>query len=145
MSEALQAQISEALADGAPEPSELAELFTTVSHMSQTHFVVVDGLDECPMDTQRALLDVLGGVPKPSQSWRLKLFVTCRDDVGTHDLSPFPSLYPLAVSRKHVDADIATYVEETLRSKIARAELFVGCPELVEDVRRALVKGADGM
>jgi hypothetical protein len=145
ITEALQARLLRLLTDGAPDARELTELFATVSHIYQTHFVVIDGFDECPLADQRAVLDVLGGITKAALTVRLKLFVACRDSMGTHGQSLFPSRYPLAIVQKHVDADIAAYVEDTLQSKIAWGDLLVGSPELVEDIKCALVKGANGM
>jgi hypothetical protein len=116
-----------------------------VSRLFCTHYIVLDGLSECSLNEQRAILDILGGVQKLERPWRLMLFVACRDDINMHALSTFPSRYPLAVSRKHVDADIAAYVEAALQSMTVTGELLVGSPVLVDEVKHALVSGANGM
>ncbi len=49
------------------------------------------------------------------------------------------------MSPTHVDADIATFVEDMVQAKVNDDELAVGDPALVNDICRALVKGANGM
>jgi hypothetical protein len=57
----------------------------------------------------------------------------------------FASHHQFTESRRHVDADITAFAEETLQMKISQGELLVGSPDIISDVQRALVKGANGM
>jgi hypothetical protein len=90
-------------------------------------------------------MNVLGRVAAASQRLCLKVFVACTNNINNEVPPAFVSRYSLSINRRHVDADIATFVDETLRSKMARQELIVRNPELLHIVKRALVQDADGM
>jgi hypothetical protein len=145
VSDALCAAISDVLTDGAPELEELTELYALASSHFCTHFVVIDGLDECSTAQRRNVLDVLGRVAATSRPQCLQIFLATSDNIKKEVPSSFVSRYALTVSRRHIDADIATFVDGTLRHKVTRGELIVGSPDLVDEVKRELVTGADGM
>ncbi len=132
-------------ADGRPEPEELMGLLTRVSSDYRTHFVVIDGWDECAVAQQRAVKDVLGRIAASTRPTFFKVFIACCGMASKELPSTFRSRHIVIASREHVDVDIATFVEETLQMKISQSELLVGSPELVGEIRKALVTGADGM
>ncbi len=110
--------------DGGPEPGgQLAQLFCAASGRFGTHFVVIDGWDTCARHQQRALLDMLGSIQANDDDdecrSRLKVFIASCDGIGNNNVPPAfkRSFYSLAVSRKHVNADIAAFVQETLQEK----------------------------
>ncbi len=137
--------LSKLLSEGAvPDASDLVDVFITVSNIAQTHFVVIDGLDECPKQERAAALTVLHHVVARTRS-TLKLFLSCRDDDGDDILHVFPNCHRQVMSPAHVGTDIAAFVEDVIQAKIKDEELTVGDPALVADIRKALVDGADGM
>jgi hypothetical protein len=132
---------------GGPEAGDatLTELCVAALSRQQTNFVVIDGFDECPLAEQHTVLQGLNGIPAALSASGLKVFFASGGDAGKDALTAFSSRYHLSVSRRHLDADIATYVEETLQTKISQGELLVGSPEILGEVQRALVDGANGM
>ncbi len=127
-----------------PTASDMRDVFITVSNLAQTHFIVIDGLDECPKQERAAVLTVLHDVVARTQS-KVKLFLSCRDDVSNDILQLFPCCHREMMSPSHVSADIAAFVEDVVHAKIEGGELAVGDPALAADIRKALVNGADGM
>ncbi len=128
-----------------PVDTTISELLVTALSRVQLNYVVIDGFDACPLVEQCAVLEVLDGILAAPSVSRLKVYFASRDDVGNDMLRAFSSRYHVSVSRRHVDADIAAYVEETMHSKIRQCELLVGDPEIFGEVQRALVDGANGM
>lgn len=124
--------------------TELRELFIKVSSLAATHFIVIDGFDECPKSERTAVLTVLRDVFAQARS-RVKLFFSCRDDIGDEIQRAFPAFHRQSMSPTLVSRDIAAFVEDELKAKIADRELAFGDPALPTDIRDALVRGADGM
>jgi archaellum biogenesis ATPase FlaH len=145
VSATLQLQISSVIADATPEPGMLKDLFTLATRRFRTHFIVIDGWDECTTSDQRDVMDVLGRVAADTLPSHLKVVIASCDNIIKDVPRSFSSRYSLTISRKHVDTDIAAFIDDTLRAKIDCGELLVGDPKLVADVQRALVDGADGM
>jgi hypothetical protein len=55
-----EAEIRKLFANSEPEPDQYIRVFQAVSQLARTHFVVLDGIEECTKDAQRAILRVLG-------------------------------------------------------------------------------------
>jgi hypothetical protein len=137
-------EIRKLFARGEPEPNQWMPLFRIVSKLAHTQFVVLDGIQECEVDVQRTVLKVLAQLAS-SASPLVKVFITCRGDMAKMIPKSFRSVICQAVRPTNVDADITTYVEETLLQKIEDGDLAVGSEDLVAEILRTLVNQADGM
>ena len=60
-----------------------------VADISQPHYIVIDGLDECSKSDQDEILAVLCAVSLSSQS--TKIFLASREDVGKEIHQAFES------------------------------------------------------
>lgn len=127
-----------------PDVEELNPLFTAVSNLSQMHYVVIDGFDACPKVDRDAVLAALHHISTSSQS-SVKIYLSSREDIRKDILKVFKNCHHQTMSRREVDADIASYVEGVMQMKVEQGELTVGDPNLISEVRDALIQGADGM
>ncbi len=128
-----------------PVDAALAGLLVAAVSGMQPAFIVIDGFDECPMAEQSTVLRVLDGIPAALSASGVKVFFASRDGMSKDILPALPSRYQISVSRRRVDADIAAYVEETMQTRISQGELLVGSAEILGEIQRALVDGANGM
>jgi hypothetical protein len=126
------------------DADDLLPVFIQVSNLADTHFIILDGLDECRKKERAAVLRVLRGVSATARS-TVKLFLSCREDIGDDIPRAFPSCYRQSMSRTHIDTDIAGFVADAVQAKVDDGDLAVGDPALVRDICTALVEGADGM
>ncbi len=118
-----------------------------MSELARTFFFVIDGIEECSKDAQRAFFRVLRRLPSCSSATvtSFKIFLSGRGNMSTVFFSSYESTFRQAVSEMHTDADIAAFVEDTLRQKIDDGDLAVGSQDLVGEIQRTLVSQADGM
>lgn len=140
----IQKALADLFKDGDPDVEELQNLFIEVVKMSQSYWVVIDGLDECLRADREAILTVLRKVQRASRS-PLKVFLSAREDIRMDIESIIGSYRHQAMSCDAATSDISSYVKDVLADRLARKELVVGDPTLVPDIQNALVQGAQGM
>ncbi|KAL7796741.1 hypothetical protein V8C37DRAFT_408226 [Trichoderma ceciliae] len=74
-----------------------------------------------------------------------KLFLASRDSMAREIQKRFPALSRLSMNCSSAESDISTYVEGIVHEKLQSEELVVGDLRLIEEIKLALTKGADGM
>ncbi len=109
-----------------------------------THFIVIDGFDECSLEDRDTILDVFRRITASSSSV-LKIFLSSRQDVRMNIERTFMSCYHRTMSCTELYADIATYIELAIEEKISSRQLSVGDPNLLPVIHHALTEGAHGM
>ncbi|OPB44617.1 NACHT domain protein [Trichoderma guizhouense] len=57
----------------------------------------------------------------------------------------FPTLKQISMNCSSARSDITTYIEGIVQEKLKTEELIVGDPDLIEDIKAALLDGANGM
>jgi hypothetical protein len=119
-------------------------LIQIVSKLTHTHFIVLDGIQECNIDVQRSVLSVLARLAS-SASPVVKVFISCRGDMVKLIPRSLKSVICQAMRLTNVDADITAFVVETERQKIEDGDLVVGSEDLVTEIQQTLVKQLDGM
>lgn len=124
--------------------NDLEPLFGEVVSSSPTHFIIIDGVDECSKGEQDALLDILARIFSVSSN-NLKLFIASRNSLEDDLHNRFEVFYHKSMNNMEVQLDIQTYIEETIREKFKNNHLVLGRTELLFEIRDALVEGADGM
>jgi hypothetical protein len=123
--------------------TELLELLRIRITQLRTFYIIIDGLDECEKADRDYLLKALSSVMSIASNARL--FLASRDGLSGEVRKKFPSLENLSMSCPSAQSDIATYIESAIDEKLESEDLNVGDRELVEEIRQALVKGAEGM
>jgi hypothetical protein len=126
-----------------PDESDLLELLCEVMSTPRKSYIVIDGLDECDEENRKKLLRALKTVASSSKNIHLYLSsrASLRDEVDKY----FPVSEHLSLDCQATNNDIASYIEGILNEKIQDDELKVGDTELVQEVKKALVNGAQGM
>ena len=122
----------------------LVSLLVKVCSSSGRQYTVIDGLDECDKVDVNAVLDALRTIFLGTSS-NVKIFLASRTSLSTHLETRFNSFYHRSMRTAEVDRDIESYVEETLTKGLEQNHLKVGNPDLILEIRNALVKNARGM
>jgi hypothetical protein len=123
---------------------KLTQLFVTVAEMFAVNFIVIDAIDECKKEERLLLLDVFRKVSLSNKTI-LKMYMATRDDIGKEIRKFSNKICDLPMSSPEISLDIATYVENVIEEKKDNGDLAVRDPKLLEEIRDALIKGAEGM
>lgn len=141
--EKVETQLNNMQLDLASGLNEIAKLLRSIAAQFQKLYIVIDGLDECTKSERHDLLEILHSVLKVRSN--TKLFLAGRDSVSREVQIEFPTLKQIPMDCSSALSDIATYVEGIVQEKLKTEELIVGDPDLIEDIKAALLDGANGM
>jgi hypothetical protein len=119
----------------------VALLFAVVKQFSKI-YVFIDGLDECRREEQTTILSIVNQLARSTHP-TVKTLITSREEATiSTSLRGIPRL---RVSADKNSADIAFFVEETVKSNIKSGALTVQDLSLESDIVSALRNGAKGM
>ncbi|KAL9564618.1 hypothetical protein ACKAV7_011070 [Fusarium commune] len=118
---------------------DIVEVFKQVPPHNQRVFIVIDGVDECPMPEQHALLRALSVI----QPHGYKLCVSVRTLKQT--LTWKDHAFGFNVSLPEDNPDISDYVQVEVTRRIQEGRLIIKDPNLVQEVKEQLINGACGM
>lgn len=119
----------------------VALLFAVVKHFSKI-YIFIDGLDECRKEVQITILSIVNQLARSTRP-AVKTLITSREEaIISTSLSGIPRL---RVSADKNSADIAFFVEETVKSNLECGALTIQDPSLESDIISALRNGAKGM
>ncbi|KAH8808798.1 hypothetical protein F5884DRAFT_858319 [Xylogone sp. PMI_703] len=127
-----------------PDAEDLEPLLKSAVATSRISIFVIDGIDECVRVDGILILKMLHRLTSSSQSI-VKLFFSSRDDMVRDITRIFRSYQPIAMDCAEARTDIPMYVNGAIAEKIENGDLSVGSGQLVQDIRDALMKGANGM
>ncbi|KAF5722364.1 heterokaryon incompatibility protein het-E-1 [Fusarium mundagurra] len=118
---------------------DVVEIFKQVPPHNQRVFIVIDGVDECPMPEQHALLKALSII----QPYGYKLCVSVRalEQTLTWKDHAFRFNIPLPED----NPDISDYVQVEVTRRIQEGRLVIKDPNLIQQVKEELINGACGM
>lgn len=121
---------------------DLSELVALMKprHDDRIRFLLVDGLDECSIEEQRSVLTQLSWLQKQSD-WKLGFSAR----LSTEDVIQQQINLQWHVSLPTNNPDIERYIDSELKTRLANGQLKVGDPNLVPEIRAALLGGANGM
>lgn len=102
-------------------------------------FIVIDAVDEC-LDRE-CILSSLAAIAESIE--HVKIFISSREELTIHE--QFKGYPNLKIRPKHVSADIESYVDATLRARIASKKLKVKDESLRQEILGILTLKADGM
>ncbi|KAK5988793.1 Putative ankyrin repeat protein [Cladobotryum mycophilum] len=122
---------------------ELLELLQKIVAAFKAFYIVIDAVDECEKQDRDDLLQGLSSLATIGSN--TKLFLASRDSVSREIQKRFTTFGHLAMNCSSAQADIGTYVEGIVREKLQSEELIVEDSGLIEEIKMALTKGADGM
>lgn len=138
--EALLEQMQHSLTSGL---QEFLQLLQNIAKSLNFFYIAIDGVDECEKQDRDDLLHVLSSLAISSSN--TKIFLTSRDSVSREIQRVFPSIEHLSMTCSSAQSDIATYIDGIVQDKLQREELIVQDSGLIEDIKLALNKGANGM
>ncbi|EHK21120.1 uncharacterized protein TRIVIDRAFT_153261, partial [Trichoderma virens Gv29-8] len=123
--------------------NEISTLLQGIASSFKTLYIVIDGFDECAKQDRSDLLAVLSSIVNTRSN--TKLFLAGRDSVSREVHRKFPTYKQLSMDCSSAQSDIAAYVEGIVQEKLQDEELVVGDSDLIEEIKTALSKGANGM
>ncbi|KAH7194274.1 hypothetical protein DER44DRAFT_844066 [Fusarium oxysporum] len=121
------------------DADDIVEIFKQVPPHNQHVFIVIDGVDECPMDEQHALLRALSVI----QPHGYKLCVSVRTLEQTSTWKGHSFRFNVSIPEDN--PDISDYVEVEVARRIQEGRLVIEDPNLVQEVKEKLIYGACGM
>jgi hypothetical protein len=119
----------------------VALLFAVVKHFSKL-YVFIDGLDECRREEQITILSIVNRLARSTRPIVKTLIASREEAIISTSLKGVPRL---RISADKNSADIAFFVEETVKSNINSGALTIQDPSLESDIISALINGAKGM
>ena len=125
-----------------PTDNELVDILTSIlKHFSKV-FIFIDGLDECRQEEKSTILSIVHQLSQ-YHSPTVKILITSREEALIS--TSLEGLPRLRVTAENISCDIATFVEETVESKIRSGALIIQDPSIESDIISALINGAQGM
>ncbi|KAK2667507.1 hypothetical protein RAB80_016698 [Fusarium oxysporum f. sp. vasinfectum] len=121
------------------DADDIVEIFKQVPPHNQHVFIVIDGVDECPMDEQHTLLRALSVI----QPHGYKLCVSVRTLEQTSTWKGHSFRFNVSIPEDN--PDISDYVEVEVARRIQEGRLVIEDPNLVQEVKEKLIYGAYGM
>lgn len=127
-----------------PDVDDLESILTAIVKASQRTTLVIDGFDECAQADRALVLSILQRLVSCNPN-SVKVFISSREDMIRDIGSNFENCRELNMNCEEAGEDIPTYIKGAVEEKLENGELIVGDPELIEDIQRALIEGANGM
>ncbi|KAF3316609.1 hypothetical protein TWF173_001892 [Orbilia oligospora] len=123
-----------------PDTYKIEAFFYQFAQKLGPLYILVDGIDECPEEER---LDVIAFLKrflakKPRQA---KFILSSRPDIEIPRALPTP--YRISISTAADRPDLEAYICHELESKCPNLEVYT--PQIKEDIKQALLKGANGM
>lgn len=109
-----------------------------------TCFVLIDAIDECSKSERKVLLKVLRDIMVHCSSV-VKVFLAVRPGIVEEVKKICEFRYQATMSSSEADSNIITYIEDVLAKRTESGEFTVGDPNIVNEIRDALVQEANGM
>lgn len=128
-----------------PDDVPLLDTFALIKLMASSAtarrtYLLVDGLDECPIEERRSLLQCLSHLQNIA-NWHLGFSarLSAEDLLGNYIELAWHISMPIQ------NPDIDSYINTELNRRRDIGDLVTGDNELMADIRQALLKGSNGM
>lgn len=141
---ALETSLRALFEDGDPDHDDLNCFLVEQSDIARTHFILIDGLDECSESERELLLSTFKALLKLDKPI-FKFFLSGRDNVGTESHEELHPEYRLTMNCQEVSGDIEAVIDASLDEKQRKRKLVLQDRELIHHIRNALKAGAHGM
>ncbi|KAI0975505.1 hypothetical protein F4678DRAFT_456857 [Xylaria arbuscula] len=121
----------------------MVELLRDITPGRTTLYVVIDGMDESDKLERTELLKALASFSTLRPG--IKLFLASRESLSEEIEAYFPAHQRIYTGGVGTYNDIAEYVAGVIREKVENDELRTGDVSILEDIKEALIQGANGM
>ncbi|KAF5252822.1 hypothetical protein FANTH_2146 [Fusarium anthophilum] len=121
------------------DADDIVGIFKQLPRPSQRVFIVIDGIDECPMPEQHTLLKALSVI----QPYGYKLCVAVRALEQTMTWKNHSFKFHVCIPEDN--PDILDYVQAEVARRLQEGRLVIQDPNLVQEVKEKLIHGACGM
>jgi len=125
--------------------SDLTDVLREVISSCLAHFIVIDGLDDCTPSQRDIVLNMLAGLLRNNPTASLKILVSSHDAMPQRLRGIAHDEHTVLQSHNAFNADVVVYIDNTLATRLEDYTLLVGNPNVILDIRNALLNGADGM
>ena len=131
--------------DPLSETEDVVEMLCTVSKKLRNFYIVIDGLDECGRKDRDSLIKGLFATYLVAP--QVKIFLCGRESMSreVEKAFKFQSLIHLSMDCRPAESDIPKYIESAVQERLQSEELIVGNQTLIDEIKQALTRGADGM
>lgn len=144
MTETLQRDLETLFGDGTVDADELGAFFIEQNNVPRTHFILIDGLDECAESDRETILSTLQALLSLDQP-HIKLFLSGRDAILTAISETTNIDSHQKMDCRELFDDIEVAIDALLSEKKQKHKLVLQDPGLEQDIRIALKSGAGGM
>ncbi|KAF5987574.1 vegetative incompatibility protein het-E-1 [Fusarium bulbicola] len=121
------------------DADDIVGIFKQLPRHSQRVFIVIDGIDECPVPEQHTLLKALSVI----QPYGYKLCVAVRALEQTLTWKDHSFKFHVCIPEDN--PDILDYVQVEVARRIHKGRLVIQDSNLVQEVKEKLIHGACGM
>lgn len=126
------------------QPQEIVKVLEMVAEKFRTFYIVIDGLDECEKQERVDLLESLSSLTANFPN--ILIFIASRDSISDDIKRSFSHMhYHQSTGTLDAQSEIAIYVESSIEERLRREDLNVGDQSLINEIKTALIDGADGM
>ncbi|EXF82998.1 hypothetical protein CFIO01_08039 [Colletotrichum fioriniae PJ7] len=120
---------------------DFVRILETDSRRNGQRYIIMDGLDDCGAGERQIVLQQLLETQQPSSRWHLAISAQLSaDDFVRINLKPTWNV-PLPTE----NPDIEFFIDVEIETRVENGVLVVGDPRLIQDIKEALLRGANGM
>ncbi|KAI1269205.1 ankyrin repeat-containing domain protein [Xylariaceae sp. FL1019] len=121
----------------------VVELLSSILSSANVSYIVIDGLDACERDERWRLIESLVSLTRKTAN--IKIFFAARESIYVEVREQFEYIYHVEMDSPCALIDVESCIEGFLQEKIKTKALRLGDQRLLDEIREALAKGADGM
>ncbi|RSM05159.1 hypothetical protein CEP52_006410 [Fusarium oligoseptatum] len=124
----------------------LGELYKVASKFTQGWFILIDGVDECEREQRRLLYDFFSRfINTCSGPQRVRILFSSRETTKQEIDGSFGAVERLMTGTSNTSADIVTFAEDVIGTKLTRGELVVRDPDIVGEILKTIASKEEGM
>lgn len=143
--QSIESRLENLLQVSSPEAKELGVLLRDVLQVvAKESFIFIDAIDECKKFERSILLKVLQDL-KISCSSKVKIFLAVRQGIVEEVEKMCKPCCQATMCCIEANLDIMTYIGDILTERKESGALVVGNPNLLDEIKDALVQEANGM
>ncbi|KAF3279061.1 hypothetical protein TWF970_004171 [Orbilia oligospora] len=123
-----------------PDAYKIEAFFSQFAQKLGTLYILIDGIDECPEEERLDLIAFLKRFLARNLQ-QTKFILSSRPDIEIPRALPIS--YRISISSAASRPDLEAYISHELESKCPNLEVY--SPQINQDIKQALLKGANGM
>ncbi|MCJ1308046.1 hypothetical protein MMC25_001696 [Agyrium rufum] len=124
--------------------AEVTDFLSSHLDYGKTHYIVLDGLDDCAATEVRAVAEGIGKLCK-SHTKGLKFLIAGCPELEQEIFRTFRPNHRMIFGKEKADTDIERYVNAELEACLEENRLVIGDPTIVLTIVKSLREGSDGM